>query len=197
MDATTTPIELDRASTTDSIPSRTEMLGWFVKHPSMYREFGRMTRNPNCTGAEDPARSSHRRGTGRGGVRGVVHPARRGLTRARLGPGHPARRALPRRVARGRATNSRVPVAMGGAANVELLYDLVRLLRPDRVLETGVALGWSSLAILLAFESLGHGELGEHRHAVSRDEQRRVRRDHGSGAPPLAVDTDPPPDRDI
>ncbi len=52
-----------------------------------------------------------------------------------------------------------VPVAMGGAANVEVLYDLVRSLRPERVLETGVALGWSSLAILLALESLGRGEL--------------------------------------
>jgi predicted O-methyltransferase YrrM len=52
-----------------------------------------------------------------------------------------------------------VPVAMGGAANVELLYDVVQWLRPDRVLETGVALGWSSLAILLALESRGHGEL--------------------------------------
>ena len=41
-------------------------------------------------------------------------------------------------------------LGIAGAANVELLYYLCRHLRAHRVLETGVALGWSSLAILLA-----------------------------------------------
>jgi hypothetical protein len=48
---------------------------------------------------------------------------------------------------------------MGGPAHVNLLYHLVRHKRPDRVVETGVAAGWSSLAMLLAMEDAGHGYL--------------------------------------
>lgn len=41
---------------------------------------------------------------------------------------------------------------MGGAADVELLYAIVALTRAKKVVETGVAYGWSSLAILSAQE---------------------------------------------
>lgn len=39
---------------------------------------------------------------------------------------------------------------MGGGANVDLLYGLASILKPLRILETGVAYGWSSLALLSA-----------------------------------------------
>ena len=39
---------------------------------------------------------------------------------------------------------------MGGGADVDLLYNLTLHLKPKSVLETGIAYGWSSLAILLA-----------------------------------------------
>ena len=42
-------------------------------------------------------------------------------------------------------------VKMGGPAHIHLIYDCVRLLGAKRVIETGVAYGWSSLAILKAF----------------------------------------------
>ena len=41
---------------------------------------------------------------------------------------------------------------MGGSAHVNLLYDSVKILNAKKVVETGVAYGWSSLAILLAFK---------------------------------------------
>jgi predicted O-methyltransferase YrrM len=41
-------------------------------------------------------------------------------------------------------------LGIAGGADIELLYYLCRHLRARRVLETGVALGWSSLAVLLA-----------------------------------------------
>lgn len=47
---------------------------------------------------------------------------------------------------------------VGGAANLELLYDHVLDLGAYRVVETGVAAGWSSLAILLGLERLEHDE---------------------------------------
>jgi predicted O-methyltransferase YrrM len=44
------------------------------------------------------------------------------------------------------------PVAMGGPANLQFVYQLCEYLSARRVLETGVAYGWSSLAILLSLQ---------------------------------------------
>ncbi len=50
-------------------------------------------------------------------------------------------------------------VKMGGAGHVHLLYDCVRLLKVRNVIETGVAYGWSSFAILKALSQNGFGKL--------------------------------------
>lgn len=42
------------------------------------------------------------------------------------------------------------PQKMGGGGNTQLLYSLVLGIKATRVIETGVAYGWSSLSILLA-----------------------------------------------
>jgi predicted O-methyltransferase YrrM len=44
------------------------------------------------------------------------------------------------------------PVRMGGPGDLDLIYAAVSLSRAKRVIETGVAYGWSSLAILAALE---------------------------------------------
>lgn len=44
----------------------------------------------------------------------------------------------------------RVPVTMGGAGNLNMLYSMALQLKPLSAIETGVAYGWSSLTILLA-----------------------------------------------
>lgn len=46
------------------------------------------------------------------------------------------------------------PVKMGGEGAVSLIYHLVKHLKPAKCLETGVAYGWSSLAILLALQNI-------------------------------------------
>lgn len=46
----------------------------------------------------------------------------------------------------------RVPKRMGGPGDLNLLFDAVRLSGAERVVETGVAYGWSSLAILAALD---------------------------------------------
>lgn len=53
----------------------------------------------------------------------------------------------------------KAPVSMGGAGHIHLLFDCVRLLKPKKVLETGVAYGWSSLAILKALSYENKGKL--------------------------------------
>ena len=50
-------------------------------------------------------------------------------------------------------------VSMGGSGHIHLLYDCVRLLKARNVVETGVAYGWSSLAILKAMSQNGFGKL--------------------------------------
>jgi predicted O-methyltransferase YrrM len=50
-------------------------------------------------------------------------------------------------------------IDLGGGMPHELLYFLVRLRRPKHVLETGVAAGWSTTAILSALEANGEGTL--------------------------------------
>jgi hypothetical protein len=49
--------------------------------------------------------------------------------------------------------------SMGGPGHVDLLYTIVKRRRPQRVVETGVAAGWSSLAILAALDENGRGDL--------------------------------------
>lgn len=48
---------------------------------------------------------------------------------------------------------------MGGSGHIHLLYDCVRLLKATKVIETGVAYGWSSLAILTALPKDNHSKL--------------------------------------
>ena len=51
-------------------------------------------------------------------------------------------------LARARRRQIDCPVRMGGPGNLDLLYHLAEFVRATRVIETGVAYGWSSLAIL-------------------------------------------------
>lgn len=52
-----------------------------------------------------------------------------------------------------------VGLDLGGGGAYDLLYFLVRVLRPQTVVETGVAAGFSSSAILLALKRNGAGHL--------------------------------------
>ena len=54
---------------------------------------------------------------------------------------------------------SELSVSLGGGGNFILLYFLTRKFRPKVVVETGVAAGWSSLAILRALAKNGKGKL--------------------------------------
>lgn len=51
------------------------------------------------------------------------------------------------------------PVSMGGGGDTDLLYTLCLHLQATRVVETGVAYGWSSLALLLALNQFEDGKL--------------------------------------
>ena len=72
---------------------------------------------------------------------------------------HEAQDAAAEVTREGSEALARLGLPMGGAADTALLYFLVRLRRPAVVVETGVAAGFSSHAILLALERNGRGEL--------------------------------------
>ena len=62
-------------------------------------------------------------------------------------------------IVEGKKLASKSSVKMGGSGHIHLLYDCVRLLKAKNVIETGVAYGWSSLAILKALSLNGLGKL--------------------------------------
>ena len=62
-------------------------------------------------------------------------------------------------ITEGQKLEAKSSVKMGGAGHIHLLYDCVRLLKVRNVVETGVAYGWSSLAILKALSQNGFGKL--------------------------------------
>lgn len=131
-------------------------LGWYARRPRLYRELlrratvGRPSREVRALDRErgqawaeehtvDPAR-----------VLAELHIPSEVLPVEQL---HPAvwREA--------HAAAERCPVQMGGPAHVDLLHHLCRYLAVERVVETGVAYGWSTLAILLAIEAREQGRL--------------------------------------
>lgn len=59
----------------------------------------------------------------------------------------------------GKELEKKSSIKMGGSAHIHLLYDCVRLVKAKIVIETGVAYGWSSLAILKAFTEGNGGKL--------------------------------------
>lgn len=62
-------------------------------------------------------------------------------------------------LAAARARIARSDRTLGGAANMSLLYGLCQQISAVRVLETGVAAGWSTLAILLSLRSRRDAQL--------------------------------------
>lgn len=52
-----------------------------------------------------------------------------------------------------------IPLKMGGGGDGHLLFNITKQANPEVVVETGVAYGWSSLAILLALEANKKGKL--------------------------------------
>lgn len=65
----------------------------------------------------------------------------------------------PALIAEGKANAAKATVKMGGPGDLDLLSNAVCLTKARLVIETGVAYGWSSLAILNAMAANGGGQL--------------------------------------
>jgi predicted O-methyltransferase YrrM len=54
---------------------------------------------------------------------------------------------------------SRIKKKLGGGSDIVLIYNLICLLKPKKIIEFGVANGWSTLSILLGCKKNGFGKL--------------------------------------
>lgn len=148
------------ASLVSDVQSKLETLAWFLARPSMYRELGRRIRSGRMITARSRRAEEQQRAEATSWCGSVAVSCSAALEA--LG--------LPSEV---RSVAAEFPQiwqqaeqivadrgsGLGGATYVDLLHHLARELRPARVIETGVAAGWSSLAVLLAFSESGSGQL--------------------------------------
>ena len=65
----------------------------------------------------------------------------------------------PEEIERASDVAARAPKEFGGSGNLDLLYWLAEHIEATRVIETGVALGWSSLALLSSLRKRGGTQL--------------------------------------
>lgn len=143
-----------------SARSKLETLAWFVARPAMYRELGRRIRSGRFITARSQLVERQQRADATAWCSGAAVPCSGAL--ASLGLPSNVRSVaddFPEVWAEAERIFRSAGADMGGAAYVDLLYHVTRELRPDHVIETGVASGWSSLAILLALEATTGGQL--------------------------------------
>lgn len=125
-------------------------LVWFLKRPALYPELVRLTLKRVLPpgpqgGSPEEARA---------------WCAERALTAAqaveRLSGssfGSSVEELFPEDFGEARRAAENCPARMGGAADLDLLYHLCEAFQARTVIETGVAYGWSSLALLLSLKS--------------------------------------------
>lgn len=130
------------------ISSRLRSVAWFLRRPTLYPQLAyliwdRLVRAPEAdTSAEAEKWCQKRAVTGDEALNlltGIV-------PEPRVEDLHAAEFEEAVRI------EKNCPVSMGGPGDLNLLYHLVKRTQAARVIETGVAYGWSSLAILLALE---------------------------------------------
>ena len=128
---------------------------WFLRRPRLYPELLRRARRKlaagtNAASSEDATKARSDARAWDESLAVATDVALERLLGARPKTGFHERHAQELAAAEQRARAC--TVRMGGAGNVDLLFELVEGLAATRVIETGVALGWSSLAVLLAME---------------------------------------------
>jgi predicted O-methyltransferase YrrM len=139
-------------------PNRAATGAWFLRRPYTYRhlvELARRSLSPSARRLEASGAEAVAWGES------LAQSPQDALEQL-LGRGsYPSPRELhPDVFADAEARESRTGMdELSGPANLELPYHVARGLPARRAIETGVSYGWSSLAILLAQESVGGGTL--------------------------------------
>lgn len=130
---------------------------WFLRRPRLYPELLRRARRKLTGDGRADATSRAEALAWYESLAVDTHQALELVLKVRPAPPFRERHAAELAAAEQRARAC--PVKMGGAGNLELLFHLVEGIGATRVIETGVAAGWSSLALLLALEARPEGRL--------------------------------------
>ena len=147
-----------RAMAVGQLPSnKLATAAWFLRRPYTYAHLAEMLRrsvSPSTRRHEATQDEALAWG-------GSFAQSDQELLQMLVGRGaYPSARVLhPEAFVEAQANVSRSDTTLGGPADLDLLYHLTVGLQARRVVETGVAYGWSSLAILLAQETIGAGTL--------------------------------------
>lgn len=134
------------------LSTKIEAVAWYLVHPRFLSDLGRRVA-AELAGRVDPLLATAQSAAARTWCSDVVRSADDALQALGLGPALDSVAAVEPSVwadAVEGAAGGRVQ--MGGAAYVDLLYAICRRSGASKVIETGVAYGWSSLAILLAIQ---------------------------------------------
>jgi predicted O-methyltransferase YrrM len=143
-----------------SVASKIATLAWYLRRPSLYGELIRRVRAMRVSTSSTVERAEREKREGQRWCEQHVVPASRLFTSLGLSSEAPGIETLhPTEWAEAHAAVNACPVKMGGPANLEVLYHLCRGMKVERVVETGVANGWSTLAVLLALRANGEGRL--------------------------------------
>lgn len=137
-----------------TVSEKIKTLGWFLARPGLYPELARRIRSRRFTNAERQRQAQQERAEGREWAE--AHESTAGALLETLGlPAELESPAVldPQDWAAAVEADARCASGMGGPAHVDLLFTLARGTKVTRAIETGVARGWSSLAILLALRS--------------------------------------------
>jgi predicted O-methyltransferase YrrM len=144
------------SSLTDRVRSKLETLAWFAARPELHRELLRRIASLEVRTARSVERDNEDKRRGVAWCRTVVADAREFVAQGFVAADAPALSARHASALDGAATRfAAAGGTMGGPAHLDVLYRMTSHLRPSVVVETGVAAGWSSLAILLALEENG------------------------------------------
>jgi predicted O-methyltransferase YrrM len=139
-----------------SLASKAATAAWFLRRPSFWRQGVELVRRKlmrDMDGADGRAKA-----TEWAAERAV--PVKAALEAVELlQKGAPLPKLSPSILAEAEALAKRATVEMGGAGDLSLIHAAARLSGARRAVETGVAYGWSSLAILSALAENGGGRL--------------------------------------
>jgi GT2 family glycosyltransferase/predicted O-methyltransferase YrrM len=140
--------------------SKAETVAWFLARPELYRELIRRVVHGRVRTPASEARAQEEKRRSTSWCTARAAPAARVLESLGLPADvRPFPELEPELWRSAHEATARCPVKMGGPAHLDLVHHLVRHLRPWTVVETGVASGWSSLAMLAAMERNTRGHL--------------------------------------
>jgi len=135
------------------MPTFAEKLSWYLRHPVMYPVLARnaINKTRRVLFGKDYLAEKRAQAESWCGERAITTAeALEKITK--LKPSKTFTSQFPEIYKLSEAVAAACPVKMGGAGDLDLLYQLAEYCQARRVIETGVAYGWSSLALLLSLK---------------------------------------------